>query len=355
MPVRRVAVPKRGGRMLSLRDVSMAARVTARAQRARQTYERSRSAVEATSLIGVQHTSYAGQPATLDEKQPAEGRPPPILPPSTWPRSLGELLAKKAQEDLEKTMSYARAETPDNGIRKPWYKHISALKGPLGMQQVSPTPGRKRVGSEQRGDTVGWSWLTKQQEVFPGSGFREANSREQQAHVPPAPKPLWQQDMDARFHAGYNGRRVEKAASGITVAKPARGFPGSKDEMHAVIPGVPAFIQAKWRTERAEVMRSLDQHNGKISVPVIDTSDECVAEMLNNDFKSPLKKASPSISRLMKWCTRAKAKGRPEIVNPAAAAPAPDHAELLRPRQNGKLTNPGAGLQKSSVWLRSCG
>ena len=123
------------------------------------------------------------------------------------------------------------------------------------MQQVSPTPDRTPLCSE-RGEKPKWDWVAKRPKVYPGEGWRPSTEEEKEAQVPEAPKNFWEEDIEGRR---WTGRKVEKPATPFTFCKKARTFPGSKDEMYAMLPGFPAQWNAKWRMQRADIREDLDK------------------------------------------------------------------------------------------------
>jgi len=87
-------------------------------------------------------------------------RPAPVIEEVSWPKP--DPWGEQARTDA--ILQRSIRVTPRHGW-KPWYKHVSPLRGPLGMQQVSPTPNRTPLCSE-RGEKPKWEWLEKQKEVF---------------------------------------------------------------------------------------------------------------------------------------------------------------------------------------------
>jgi len=200
-----------------------------------------------------QRTGPPRRPASALEARSASRRPqsaaPPSIPKIQYPRldPWGE--HKRAQDLLEGAMK----KTPRKGW-KPWYKHVSRLKGPLGMQQVSPTPDRTPLCTG-RGEHPNWDWTEKQPEVYSPAGFRcPQPSEAARQDKGPAPKPMWEKDLERMF----TGRKVDKPSTPYTVCKTRRTF-GGKDEMFNMLPGVPAYLRAGWRMQRADVRQELDK------------------------------------------------------------------------------------------------
>jgi len=95
--------------------------------------------------------------------------------------------------------------------------------------------------------------------VFAPPGYRDSTEEEKARQAPAAPSHWWEQDHALRLGDAYSGRKVEKPCTPFTFCKKERTFPGSKDEMYAMLPGLPAFLYSKWRKERSDVRYELDK------------------------------------------------------------------------------------------------
>jgi len=137
--------------------------------------------------------------------------------------------------------------------RQPWYKHVSKLRGQEGTMQVSPTPDATPLCSA-RGGQPSWASATAESSLrttIPSPGFRISPEVED---APPTPS--WQRDWMLRLETG---RLIDKCATPYMLNKVSRTFGGHPEIDVAMTPGIPAYLRAGWRKERADVRENLDQ------------------------------------------------------------------------------------------------